>query len=161
MRFTVIALLIAAASAIQLHGDDKFPHSQRDYWNREKTVRADAADAAAAKTKAAAAAKKAAADAKAAVAAKAALTKQSGAVWAGIAGSDPLQLPGDVKEADFKRSATKISDDTHTGEHWDGPKRGRIIREYRRAMDQCNISGTNKCSITALGKNYPDNQPAF
>ena len=72
-----------------------------------------------------------------------------GRVHAGIAGP-PLQLPGDVQEADYKRSATHISDDTHNGEHWDGPKRGAVIREYRRAMDLCNISGTSKCSIEAL-----------
>ena len=132
-----------------------------DYWAREKADAAAAAKAAADAAAAAAAAKKAAADAAAEAAHKRALVKESGAVWAGISGSDPLVQNADVREKDFKDSAARISDDTHTGEHWDGPKRGRIIREYRRAMDQCNISGTSHCTNDALGKNYPDNQPAF
>ena len=88
---------------------------------------------------------KAAADAK---------TKESGAVWDHTGGdhhngtrgqhavdynanniSRGNMLPGDMKESDFANSASDISDNTHIGEHWDGPKRGRIIREYRRAMD--------------------------
>lgn len=129
-----------------------------DYWAREKADAAAAAKAAADAAAAAAAAKQAAADAAAEAARKRGLVKESGAVWAGIAGSDPLVQPGDIREHDFKASAARISDDTHTGEHWDGPKRGRIIREYRRAMDQCNISGTSHCTHDALGKNYPDNQ---
>ena len=42
----------------------------------------------------------------------------------------------DIKERDYATAAREISDNTHTGEHWDGPKRGRIIREYRRSLDE-------------------------
>ena len=64
-------------------------------------------------------------------------------------------MTGDIKERDFAHSASNISDNTHTGEHWDGPKRGRIIRNYRKALDTCNISGTGKCTHAALGASYP------
>merc|ERR1711934_1345439 len=57
---------------------------------------------------------------------------------------------GMIEERDLKTSASNISDNTHTGEHWDGPKRGRIIRDYRKALDECNISGTGKCTQAAL-----------
>merc|ERR1719263_2411987 len=95
-----------------------------------------------------------------------ALRKESGDVWAHIQGPDygnGLSMGGVVDpdfnvEADFKKSATDISDNTHIGQHWDGPKRGRIIREYRRALDQCNISGNGKCAHDELRKNYPDNK---
>ena len=133
-----------------------------DYWTREKNIAAGNAKAAADAAAAAAAANADAAAQAAAAAAAKALHKESGAVWAHIpSGTDPAVLPGDIKEHDFKRSATDISDNVHIGEHWDGPKRGRIIREYRRAMDTCNISGTSKCTHTALGGEYPDNQAAF
>jgi hypothetical protein len=56
----------------------------------------------------------------------------------------------DVVEHNFKNSASNISDNTHTGEHWDGPKRGRIIRAYRKDLDTCNISGNGKCSKEEL-----------
>jgi len=59
-----------------------------------------------------------------------------------------------IIEADYKKSATNISDNTHTGEHWDGPKRGRIIRDYRKDLDSCNISGNSKCSKEELGALY-------
>merc|ERR1711918_8426 len=65
---------------------------------------------------------------------------------------------GMIEERDLKTSASDISDNTHTGEHWDGPKRGRIIREYRRALDECNGpegNPTGKCTKDGLGKNYP------
>ena len=67
--------------------------------------------------------------------------------------------PEYIEERDFKNSASNISDNTHTGEHWDGPKRGRIIREYRRALDECNGPDgkpTGKCTHAGLGKNYPN-----
>merc|ERR1712032_317430 len=149
MKYTTLALLVAATSAVKIVGDGT-PQNQLDYWTREKN---DAAAAAKAAADAAQAKKDAAAQAAAAKAAAAhakALNIESGNVWEHIPnypGSQPLTNPADVRE------------NTHIGEHWDGPKRGRIIREYRRAMDQCNISGTSKCTHDALGKNYP-NQPS-
>ena len=113
-----------------------------DYWTREKNDAAAAAAAAAATAAAASAAKATAADAAAAKAAAAALKAESGAVHTGMTGIHPEFNAADVKETDWKMSATKISDDTHNGEHWDGPKRGRIIRDYRKTLDGCNISGT-------------------
>jgi hypothetical protein len=62
----------------------------------------------------------------------------------------------DIKERDLATAAREISDNTHTGEHWDGPKRGRIIREYRRALDEQNISGNGKVDHVKMGaNNYP------
>merc|ERR1712032_814175 len=161
MKYTTLALLVAATSAVKIVGDGT-PQNQLDYWTREKN---DAAAAAKAAADAAQAKKDAAAQAAAAKAAAAhakALNIESGNVWEHIPnypGSQPLTNPDDVRESNFKASASDISDNTHIGEHWDGPKRGRIIREYRRAMDQCNISGTSKCTHDALGANYP-NQPS-
>merc|ERR1712046_536603 len=63
---------------------------------------------------------------------------------------------GFVEERDLANSASNISDNTHTGEHWDGPKRGRIIREYRKDLDSCNISGDGKCSKAELAARYPN-----
>ena len=81
-------------------------------------------------------------------------SEQVGRVTNGISGA--LVLPEHVTEADFKKSATNISDNTHTGEHWDGPKRGRIIRDYRKDLDSCNISGNGKCSREELAKLHPN-----
>ena len=126
-----------------------------DYWTREKNDAAAAAAGAAAAAAAAAAAKSTAADAKAAKATAAGLKAESAAVHAGLpAHSGPEYNSADVREKDWKASATDISDNTHIGEHWDGPKRGRIIRDYRKSMDGCNISGTSKCTEAALKKNY-------
>merc|ERR1712032_504356 len=130
MKYTTLALLVAATSAVKIVGDGT-PQNQLDYWTREKNDAAAAAKAAADAAQAAAA-KAAAAHAKA-------LNIESGNVWEHIPnypGSQPLTNPADVRESNFKASASDISDNTHIGEHWDGPKRGRIIREYRRAMDQ-------------------------
>jgi hypothetical protein len=129
-----------------------------DYWTREKN---DAAAAAKAAAEAAAAAAKAKADIAAAGVAKdkaTAITYESGKVWQHSLNWDNSSYPFNLKderEKDFKASATDISDNTHHGEHWDGPKRGRIIRNYRKAMDSCNISGTSKCTFDALGAHYP------
>ena len=170
MKFATLALLIASVSAIKLTGDGT-PQNQLDYWAREKNIAKANADAAAAAASAAAAAKAAAASAAAAAAAKVALNKESGAVWKNIADQTAQNMhpstlknqppatmanEGMIEERDLANSASDISDNTHTGEHWDGPKRGRIIREYRRALDGCNISGTGKCTSAALGANYPN-----
>ena len=169
MKFATLALLIASVSAIKIHGDGT-PQNQLDYWAREKQIAKDNADAAAKAAADAAAAKADAAATKAAAAHAADLNSQSGRVWANIKDTNAQNMhpetlknqppssmanEGMIEERDFKTSASDISDNTHTGEHWDGPKRGRIIREYRRALDQCNISGTGKCTKEALGKNYP------
>lgn len=165
VKFTAIALLIASVSAVTLTQRGT-PQNQSDYWARQNAdaaaAAADAAKAAAA-VAAAAAAKTAAATAAADVVA---IREQSGKVWGKISNTHPANMHPDtlknvpqdtnnIKERDFARAANDISDNTHTGEHWDGPKRGRIIREYRRALDQCNISGQGKCTLDALGKNYP------
>ena len=63
---------------------------------------------------------------------------------------------GMIEERDYKNSASDISDNTHTGQHWDGPKRGRIIREYRKDLDTCNISGDGKCTRKELAARYPN-----
>ena len=165
MKFTTIALLIASVSAVTLTQRGT-PQNQADYWARQNAdagAAAAAAAAAAAKVAAAALAKSSAADK---AAAKVEIREQSGAVWGKISNNHPANMHpdtlknipenhNDIVERDFARAANDISDNTHTGEHWDGPKRGRIIREYRRALDQCNIAGKGKCTWDELGAHYP------
>ena len=168
MKFAILVLLTASVSAIKLHGDGT-PQNQLDYWARENNIAKANADAAAAKTAAAKQAKADAAAAAAAAAEAARLKAQSGAVQANIKDVNAQNMhpetlknqppssmanEGMIEERDLANSASDISDNTHTGEHWDGPKRGRIIRQYRKDLDQCNISGTGKCTKAALDANY-------
>ena len=146
MKFSAIALLIASVSAVQLE-QRSTPQNNQDYWARQNADAAAASAAAAATAAAAAAAALAKTDAASAKAAKVALREESGKVWAKVsdtraANMHPDTLKNipvnyeDLKERDLKAAMNDISDNTHTGEHWDGPKRGRIIREYRRRLDE-------------------------
>ena len=160
MKFATIALLIASVSAIQLQGPGT-PQNQKDYWARENAIAAADAKVVAADAATAAATKQTKADKKAAVMAKMALTKEVYGVAKNVKEENSQNMhpetlknqppasmanEGMIEERDLKTSASNISDNTHTGEHWDGPKRGRIIRDYRAALDACNISGTGKCT---------------
>ena len=160
MKFTTL-LLIATASAVKLQNT---PQNQQDYWARENAIQAGiVADAAAVKAAAAKVAAEAAA-AKEVVAAKAEVKAEHKAVWDNVKDQTAQNMHpetlrniptmgGDIKERDYASSASNISDNTHTGEHWDAKKRGAVIRQYRKELDSCNISGTGKCPHATLGTN--------
>merc|ERR1712032_1657384 len=115
MKYTTLALLVAATSAVKIVGDGT-PQNQLDYWTREKNDAAAAAKAAADAAQAKKDAAAQAAAAKAAVAHAKALNIESGNVWEHIPnypGSQPLTNPADVRESNFKASASDISDNTH------------------------------------------------